>query len=352
MPKVRYLNELAALRNIPDDVRHALEKVAQRYVFRANDYYLDLIDWNDPDDPIRQLIIPRLDELESWGYRDISNEASVTVAHGVQHKYTRSVLLLCNDICGAFCRYCFRKRLFEHENDEAASEVSHGIRYISEHPDVRDVILTGGDPLLLSTARLANILSQVSGIRHVKVIRIGTKMPAFNPWRILDDADFVKLIGKHSSTPGNRICFLVHFDHPRELTAPAIQAVRTLLRAGASVLNQCPLIKGVNDNPDDLAELYEKLCWNGVQPYYLFQGRPTVGNKAYEVPIVKSFQIFDAARSKVSGLARCARYCVCHETGKIEVVGVDEDYIYMRHHQAKDVRNHNPPLQALMPPND
>ena len=106
--KIRYIRNVEKLENIPDDVKEDLKRVAEKYVFRANDYYLDLIDWNDPDDPIRQLIIPRIEELEDWGKLDASNEAAVTVAKGVQHKYERTVLLLCNEVCGAYCRYCFR----------------------------------------------------------------------------------------------------------------------------------------------------------------------------------------------------------------------------------------------------
>ena len=117
------------------------------YVFRANDYYLDLIDWSDPDDPIKQLIIPRIEELNDCGRLDASNEQAVTVDHGVQHKYADTVLLLCNEVCGAYCRYCFRKRLFMNDNDEVTNEVSAGIAYIRSHPEASNVLLTGGESI-------------------------------------------------------------------------------------------------------------------------------------------------------------------------------------------------------------
>ena len=120
-------------------------------MFRANDYYLNLIDWDDPSDPIRQLIIPRQEELNEWGKLDASNEESITVARGVQHKYVDTVLLLCNEVCGAYCRYCFRKRLFMDVIDEVTNDVTEGIEYIRQHPEVNNVLLTGGDPLLMST---------------------------------------------------------------------------------------------------------------------------------------------------------------------------------------------------------
>lgn len=115
--RVRYVRDIDRLSQIPPQERAKLKKVAERYAFRANDYYLGLIDWSNPADPIRQLIIPREEELRDWGRLDASNECAVTVARGVQHKYRHTVLLLCNEVCGAYCRYCFRKRLFMVEND-------------------------------------------------------------------------------------------------------------------------------------------------------------------------------------------------------------------------------------------
>ena len=152
--KVRYITNIDKLTQLSEEDRAKLKKVAEAYAFRANDYYLGLINWVDPADPIRQLIIPRVEELGDWGQLDASNEAANTVARGVQHKYPDTVLLLCNEVCGAYCRYCFRKRLFMNDNDEATHDVSDGIRYIAEHPEVTNVLLTGGDPLLMSTRRL------------------------------------------------------------------------------------------------------------------------------------------------------------------------------------------------------
>ena len=133
--RVKYVRRLDQVEQLTPEQRDRLGPVAARYVFRANDYYLGLIDWDDPDDPVRQLIIPREEELAEWGTLDASNEESVTVAQGVQHKYTDTVLLLCNEVCGAYCRYCFRKRLFMDDNDEVANDISEGLRYIADHPD-------------------------------------------------------------------------------------------------------------------------------------------------------------------------------------------------------------------------
>ncbi len=336
--KVRYIKHVDELEDVPESVREELRKVAAKYVFRSNDYYLGLIDWNDPKDPIRQLVIPRVEELSDWGKLDASNEASITVVKGAQHKYQRTVLLLCNEVCGAYCRYCFRKRLFMDDNDEVTLEVQEGIDYIAAHPEVTNVLLTGGDPLLMSTRKLESIFARLRAIPHVDIIRVGTKMPAFNPWRVLDDDKLQAAIRKHS-TAEKRIYIMAHFDHPRELTPEAVAGLDALQRAGAVIINQCPLVRGVNDDPEVLGALYQKLEAVGVPPYYLFQGRPTEGNEPYEVPLVEGFGIFDRARRMASGLGRRARFCMSHESGKVEVVGIDERFLYMRYHQAKDPQN-------------
>ena len=333
--RVKYVRRLDKVSNIPPDLLERLAPVTREYVFRANDYYLDLIDWDDPEDPIRQLIIPREEELRDWGKLDASNEQSVTVAHGVQHKYIDTVLLLCNEVCGAYCRYCFRKRLFMDDNDEVTNDVSAGIAYIADHPEVTNVLLTGGDPLLMSTRRLVEIFDALRGIEHVRIIRIGSKMPAFDPWRVQRDDELQAAFRKYS-TPEQRIYLMAHFDHPRELTPEAVAGIDTCIRNGVICVNQCPVLRGINDDPYTLAEMYERLSFIGCPPYYLFQGRPTAGNEPYEVPIVEGWQIFQKALSLGSGLARRARFVMSHESGKVEILGVGEEHMYLRYHQAKD----------------
>ena len=332
--RVKYVRKLDQIEHLSAQERDRLGPVASRYVFRANDYYLGLIDWDDPDDPIRQLIIPREEELTEWGKLDASNEESVTVARGVQHKYIDTVLLLCNEVCGAYCRYCFRKRLFMDENDEATNDVTEGLRYIAEHPEVTNVLLTGGDPLLMSTRRLVEIFEALRAIPHVQIIRIGSKMPAFDPYRVLRDPDLQAAFRQYS-TPRQRIYLMAHFDHPRELTDLAVEGIDTCIRNGVICVNQCPLIRGINDDPRVLAEMYAKLSYIGCPPYYLFQGRPTAGNEPYEIPLVRGWSIFQQALTQGSGLARRARYCMSHETGKVEVLGIDAEHVYLRYHQAK-----------------
>lgn len=332
---VRYITDLAALTGLPPAERERLAEVIKRYAFRLNDYYAKLIDWRDPLDPIRQLVIPHPDEMQAWGRLDASNEAANTPLKGVQHKYPHTVLLLVNEVCGAYCRYCFRKRLFINDNDEVSKDISEGLAYIRSQPQVTNVLLTGGDPLVLSTGKLERILEPLRDIAHVGIIRIGSKMPAFNPFRILEDEPLQALL-RRFSTIGKRIYLMAHFDHPRELTAEAIAGMDAFHRAGVIAVNQCPLIRGVNDDPAVLAELFRKLSFMGVPPYYLFQGRPTAGNAPYEVPLVRAYTIFEDAKTRISGLAKRARFVMSHERGKIEMVGLDQQRIYLRFHRAKD----------------
>jgi len=332
---MRYIKKLTDIPQLTDAERAALGPVVDAYAFRVSDYYLKLIDWNDPADPIRQLVIPRADELHDWGKLDASNEAANTVMRGVQHKYPDTALLLCNEVCGAYCRYCFRKRLFMDENDEASKDLSEGIAYIAAHPEITNVLLTGGDPLLLSTRRLAEIIGALREIPHVQIIRIGTKMTAFNPFRVLDDPALLEMFEKYS-TPRKRIYVMNHFDHPRELTDEAVASLDKLIRAGAIMTNQCPMIAGINDDPMVLSDMFRQLSWIGCPPYYVFQGRPTAGNDPYKVSIVRGWEIFREALRYGSGVARRARFVMSHETGKIEILAVDEKHIYLRYQRAKD----------------
>ncbi len=333
--RLRYITNIDKIDGLSPAERRALAPVADRYAFRLNDYYLDLIDWSDPDDPIRQLVIPRGEELEDYGELDASDEAANTVARGVQHKYADTALLLCNEVCGAYCRYCFRKRLFMNDNDEANNDVSAGLDYIRKHPEISNVLLTGGDPLLMSTRRIAETLEGLAGIEHVRIVRIGSKMPAFDPWRLRRDPELQEVLRDHPQDR-QRIYLMAHFDHPRELTAEALAELEAYHAAGVTTVNQCPLIRGVNDRPEVLAELWSRLSYAGCPPYYLFQGRPTEGNAPYEIPIVEGWKIFQQALSRGSGLARRTRFVMSHATGKIEILAVDRERIYLRYHQAKD----------------
>jgi KamA family protein len=333
MYKPKYITDIDSIRELSEKEREELKAVTDKFMFRTNDYYQNLINWDDPDDPIRRIVIPNKEELSAWGRLDASDEENYTMVPGLEHKYEFTALLLVNDVCGAYCRFCFRKRLFMDDNDEIVRDVSEGIEYIRKHPEINNVLLTGGDPFIMSTGKLEKIILPLREIEHVHIIRIGTKIPVFNPYRVLNDPALLELIGKYS-TNDKKIYIMAHFNHPRELTKEAIEAMNQLRFAGAVTVNQTPLIRGINDDPIVLAELFNRLSYAGIPPYYLFICRPTLGNKTYAVPIEEAFEIFEKARMRCSGLAKRSRLVMSHASGKIEIVGKTEDRIYFRYHRA------------------
>jgi KamA family protein len=331
--KPRYINKLDQIGGLSEADREDLKPVAEKFAFRTNDYYQSLIDWNDPDDPIRRIVIPDIQELNDFGELDASDEHSYTALKGLEHKYHDTALLLVNNVWGAYCRFCFRKRLFTDDNDEVVNDVTDAAAYISRHPEINNVLLSGGDPLIMSTGKLSKIIKQLRDIDHVRIIRIGTKMTAFDPYRIINDPTLLELLSQYS-LPDRKIFVMAHFNHPRELTEPALRGLQLLQKAGAITVNQTPLIRGVNDKPEVIAELFGRLSYNGVVPYYLFICRPTLGNEPYMVPVEKGLEIFEEARRRLAGLAKQARLCMSHRTGKVEVVGKMDNKIVFRYHRA------------------
>jgi len=314
--------------------------VANVFPFKATEYYISLIDWDDPNDPIRRIIVPHRAELTEDGHLDPSNEAANCVAPGVQHKYPHTALVLTTSNCAGFCRYCFRKRFFisgKHDGvqEEIAHDIDAALSYIANHSEITNVLLTGGDPLTLPTARIAYILSELRDIAHVGMIRIGTRVPVFNPHRILGDPELINVM-KQVSTNQRRVYIVTHFDHPRELTDLSISAVAEFINHGIPVLNQHPILAGINDDPDTLIELYRELTAAGVATYYLFLVRPTIGNHVFEVPIVRAYQVLEEAKRRLSGIDKRLRLVMSHASGKIHVVGVDTEYIYLKYHRARD----------------
>lgn len=334
----RYVTKLDQVHGLSEEERKQLQPVAEKFAFRTNEYYQSLIDWNDPDDPIRRIVMPDLQELDDFGEMDASDEHSYTVRKGLEHKYGDTALLLVNNVCGAYCRFCFRKRLFTDGNDEVTNDISDAVAYIHEHPEINNVLLSGGDPLIMSTGKLSKIIKQLRDISHVRIIRIGTKMTAFDPFRIINDPSLLEMLSEYS-LPDRKIFVMAHFNHPRELTEPALKGLQLLQRAGAITCNQSPLIRGVNDKPEIIAELFGRLSYNGVVPYYLFICRPTSGNEPYMVPVEKGLEIFEEARRRLAGLAKQARLCMSHRTGKVEVVGKMDNKIVFRYHRAPDPHN-------------
>ncbi len=331
--KTKYITQVEQLEHLSEQEKAELKKVADRFAFRANDYYLSLIDWDDPDDPLRRAVIPNLQELEPWGRLDPSNEKAYTVMPGLEHKYHSVAVFLVTNQCNSLCRYCFRKRLFIKSQTEYLQDWEAAYQYVSDHPEVTNVLLTGGDALMLPTSKLEEIFGRLRQIEHARIIRVGTRITSYNPYRIVDDPPLLEAIRKYS-TKKRRIYVMTHFVHPRELTEVAVEGVNLLQQAGAKLANQTPLVRGVNDKAEVLAQLLARLSFVGAIPYYIFQCRPASGNKPYTVPIEEAYEIVERAKARVSGLAKRARYVMSHSTGKIAIVGKTKDSVYFKYHRA------------------
>jgi lysine 2,3-aminomutase len=350
MKTPKYLTQLTQITQLSDEQKVRLDVVSQRFAFRSNEYYQELIDWDDPMDPIRRVVIPIEGELEQWGELDVSDEGLYTKVKGLEHKYKETALLLVNNVCGGYCRFCFRKRLFMDDNDEVVNDITEGLNYIREHQEITNVLLTGGDPLVMSTNKLENIIRSIREIDHVRIIRIGTKMPAFSPARILNDPSLLEMIERYTSNT-KKIYIMLHFNHRRELADASIEGINRLQKAGAITVNQTPLIRGINDDPLVLSKLFDEMSFIGVPSYYVFQCRPTLGNKSYSVPLEEAYEIFVGSLARGSGLAKRARFVMSHTTGKIEVVGMTGEHIFFRYHQSVDPENNSSFMSFKRNPN-
>ncbi|NMB79484.1 MAG: KamA family radical SAM protein [Methanomicrobiales archaeon] len=329
------ISELDNLVGLAPKAREKMETVTDMFPFRSNEYYLSLIDWKDGHDPLRRIVIPDIRELNGSGSCDPSCEKDYTKQPGLQHKYDQTGLLLLTDVCGGICRFCFRKRLFMSCERETVKDVSGNLEYIREHKEITNVLLTGGDPLMLATRQLEPVLRELREIPHVSIIRIGSKMLAYNPYRILNDAELLHTLSRYS-TPEKRIYLMAHFNHPREITPVSIEAAEALRKAGVIVVNQTPILNGINDNAETLTALFRKVSFAGISPYYVFQCRPTTGNGFFQVPLEESYDVLQKSWQACSGLAKRARFVMSHATGKIEVVGKTAEHVFMRYHQAAD----------------
>lgn len=336
--KPRYITSISELDNLvglaPKE-REKMETVTDLFPFRSNDYYLSLIDWKDRHDPLRRIIIPDTRELQMGGSPDPSCEKDYTKKPGLQHKYDQTGLLLLTDVCGGICRFCFRKRLFMTCERETVKDVSENIEYIREHKEITNVLLTGGDPLMIDTRHLESVLRELREIPHVNIIRIGSKLLAYNPHRILNDPELLHVMSRYS-TPEKRIYLMAHFNSPRELTSVSIQAAEALQKAGVIVVNQTPILNGVNNEAETLTALFRRLSFAGISPYYVFQCRPTTGNYFFQVPVEQSYEVLQKSWQACSGLAKRARFVMSHATGKIEIVGRTAEHVFMRYHQAAE----------------
>jgi lysine 2,3-aminomutase len=265
------------------------------YPMRIPRYYYDLIHENG--DPIWKQSVPSIRELHDRDApEDPLHEDENSPVPRLTHRYPDRVLLLITDRCPMYCRFCTRKRMVGRTNDITQKTIAMGIDYIRSHKEIRDVLLSGGDPLMVSDKKLEYIISSLRTIPHVQVVRIGTRVPCVLPSRITDN--LCNMLKKY-----HPIFLNTHFNHPREVTPQAVAACEKLVNAGIPVGCQTVLMKGVNDDPDVLKELMHKLLMMRVRPYYLYQADLTRGTNHFRTRVEAGLKIMQALRGYTSGFA-------------------------------------------------
>ncbi|MFP4283028.1 MAG: KamA family radical SAM protein [Opitutales bacterium] len=262
-------------------------------------YFFNLIDRDDPDCPIRRQVIPREEEMYTAPEEmlDPVGEEGAMGVPGLVHRYPDRVLFLVTNVCAAYCRYCTRSRLVSNaQGYDFHPNFENAIKYIEEHEEVRDVLLSGGDPLLLSDKKLDYLLGRLRAIPHVQFIRIGSRVPVFLPQRVTPGLQ--EVLRKHGP-----VWVSLHFNHPRECTEEVYEATERLSFAGVPLGNQSVLLRGVNDDVDTMRSLVHRLLQMRVRPYYLYQCDLITGSRHLRADVRKGIEIVRGLRGHTTGYA-------------------------------------------------
>jgi lysine 2,3-aminomutase len=319
-------------------------KVIETYPMRINPYFLNLI--KKQGEPLVRQVIPDIQELEDHvGWEDPLAEETNSPVPNLVHRYPDRVLFLVSSECGVYCRFCTRKRRIGRWDPITEQTIETGIQYIRNHKEIRDVLISGGDPLLLSNSRLDWILHSIREIGHVDMIRIGSRMPSALPQRI--NNQLIKILKKYHPLYLN-----IHFNHPSELTDEAKNACHLLADGGIPLGSQTVLLKGVNDHPSVIAVLMKQLLKLRVRPYYLLQADLVRGTEHFRTTIQTGLNIMKRLRGHISGMA-LPNYVIDLPGGGGKVpllpeyiVKLDENEIVLKNYQDK-VYRYPQPTQIL-----
>ncbi|MCE8037619.1 lysine 2,3-aminomutase [Halomonas sp. MCCC 1A11062] len=367
----RQLDKIEAIQNLPEDLRFDMRVVSQVLPFRVNEYVIEeLIDWDDvPADPVFQLTFPQRGMLRPAHYdavaelvrRDADAAEMKPVIEriraelnphpagqmdlnlplldgeplsGMQHKYRETVLFFPSQgqVCHSYCTFCFRWAQFVGDKDLkfAASEADSLHRYLAEHTEVTDLLMTGGDPMVMKAKHLRMYLEGLMApeLDHVQDIRIGSKSLTFWPYRFVTDPDAEDILAlfRELTAAGKHVAFMAHFNHWKEMDTPICrEAIRRIRATGAEIRTQAPLLRHINDDADQWARMWTTQVRLGMIPYYMFVERDTGARHYFEVPLVRAWEIYREAMQQVPGLARTARGpSMSADPGKVEIQGVTE----------------------------
>jgi lysine 2,3-aminomutase len=297
--RITTTEQLEQLMTLTADEKAGCAFANQKLALAITPYFFNLIDRYDPDCPIRKQLIPRSGEMvvSEGEMLDSLGEDQHSPVPGLVHRYPDRVLFLVTDRCAAYCRYCTRSRLVSNAQDyNFHPEFEQGLRYIEAHPEIRDVLLSGGDPLLLSDKKIEHLLARLRAIKHVEFIRIGSRIPVFLPQRITPA--LCEIFKKYGP-----IWMSIHVNHPKECTAELKAACERLSFAGVPLGNQSVLLKGVNDDPEVMKALVHRLLRMRVRPYYIYQMDLITGGAHFKVDVRKGIEIIKALRGHTTGYA-------------------------------------------------
>ncbi|MEI6654306.1 MAG: KamA family radical SAM protein [Verrucomicrobiota bacterium] len=297
--RVDSLADLEARLKLSDSERAGVLLAGNKLAMSITPHFFNLIDRNDPDCPIRRQVIPRIEE--GWTapeeYTDPCGEDSHMPVPGLVHRYPDRVLFLVTDRCASYCRYCTRSRVVSGVGEQhLETQWEAAFKYLEGTPQVRDVLLSGGDPLIFSDERLDRILTRLRAIPHIQFIRIGSRIPIFMPQRITPE--LCAMLKKH-----HPLFMSIHTNHPRELTSEVRDALGLLADAGIPLGNQSVLLRGVNDSVEVQNALAHKLLMCRVRPYYLYQCDLINGSSHLRTPVAEGIAIIEGLRGHTSGYA-------------------------------------------------
>lgn len=297
--RIETLDELKKYVTLTAEEEEGVKKTLQTLRMAITPYYISLIDPNNPNCPVRKQAVPTGKETHQSpaDLLDPLHEDEDSPVPGLTHRYPDRVLLLITDMCSMYCRHCTRRRFAGQKDGESAVErIDRAIEYIAKTPQVRDVLLSGGDALMVSDERLEYIISRLRQIPHVEIVRIGSRTPVVCPQRITDD--LVNMLKKY-----HPIWLNTHFNHPQEVTKEATEACAKLANAGIPLGNQSVLLRGVNDCVNTMKKLVHELVKMRVRPYYIYQCDLSMGIEHFRTPVSKGLEIIEGLRGHTSGYA-------------------------------------------------
>ncbi len=296
---VQSLEQLEQVIHLTPEERQGVISTSGEFQMSITPYLCALMDPYDPSCPVRMQFVPRGAEMSGIGsgVTDSLGEDAHRVAPGLVHRYPDRVLFLVNNMCASYCRFCTRKRLTGLPNEVLPKQqIEQSLAYLRGHPEVRDVLVSGGDPLTMSDKNLEFVVSRLREIPSIEIIRFGTKMPMFLPMRITDD--LVKMLAKY-----HPVWINTHFNHPKELTPESRAACARIVNAGIPLGNQTVLLRGVNSSPRIVKELMHQLVRNRLRPYYLFQCDNEEGLEHFRTPVETGIEIMESLRGWTTGFA-------------------------------------------------